>query len=120
MIYPLDEFVKYLNDRDISSEKITGFIKNLKNNLINNILYLPHFVTQFPNFEIPESIVRFDKITTLKTKQLSNFENIFFRDNNDGDVFFTLSNYGFYLLLFKLSVFFCRFKEGIDRNKIED
>lgn len=55
-----------------------------------------------------DAIVRFDYVVNCKKEFLNNFNIVESR-------IFTLSNYGLYLFLFKLSVHFTRMRENIDR-----
>lgn len=116
MIYPLDAYIKQLEGKNIEEERIKGVITDIKKNNINHILYLPE--VQNGDFTFPESIVRLDRITTLDAQSMQKYDPNFAYHDDNGDVLVTLQNYGFYLLLFKLSVSFSRFQEGIDRNTI--
>ena len=67
------------------------------------------------NVIIEDSFIRFDLNVTLPST-------IFEGDRYDvnykpqGDRLFTFTNYGFYLYLVKLSIHYCRFREGVFRN----
>lgn len=79
-------------------EKINSIIEQR----ITNIVYLPAIG------QMPDSIVLLDDIYQLKATQL---EELLKSDNKQ----FTLSQVGFYILLFKLSLHFCRFHENVAR-----
>ncbi|MFT5699808.1 MAG: hypothetical protein ACI8ZB_002674 [Desulforhopalus sp.] len=83
---------------------IKGHIGNIQKQLISHIFYLPkHDSLQ------NDSIVFFDRISNCPAESL---ESNGFTDNR----MFTLSNYGFYLFLFKISVHFTRIRESVDRS----
>ena len=113
-IFSLDEYILLLEDRKIGEEKIRSFVQTLKSNRISNLFYLP----EKKNGElviIKESFVRFDLNVTLPAVI---FESEHYSKDYapDGDRLFSFTNYGFYLFLIKLSIHFCRFREGVFRN----
>jgi hypothetical protein len=114
-IYALEEYLSLLKEKEISDFKIQSFLSNLKSNIISNLFYLPEKrVEDEVIFE--ESFVRFDTSVTLP---LSVFQgDIYNIDYSpEGDRLFSFSNYGFYLFLVKLSVHYCRFREGVFRSE---
>ncbi len=115
-IYPLEEFTEFLNKIDVSAEKISSFVSNVRKNIISTLFYLPE-IKNGKKVLLPESFIRFDQTTTLPIEFINNddrYNKEYVR--KDGDRIFTFSNYGFYLFVFKLSVHFCRFREGVFRN----
>lgn len=112
VVLSLTDFINYLISMKVHQQKIDNFIVDVKDNKINNILFLPSF--KGDGYDFPESIVRFDRITTIPMVMLTNYSKEYY---TAGDRLFSFSDYGIYLFLFKLSVFFCRFGEGIGRNK---
>lgn len=115
-IYPLKDFVKFLEESNISTDKISSFISNVRKNLISSIFYLPELKNR-DDILLPESFIRFDQTTTLPIEFINSderFNKEYLR--SEGDRLFSFSNYGFYLFIFKLSVHFCRFREGVFRN----
>lgn len=115
-IYPLKEFTEYLEATDVKKDKVSSFISNVRNNLISSIFYLPE-LKNGSEVLLPESFIRFDQTTTLPIEFINDngrFNKEYIR--NTGDRLFSFSNYGFYLFIFKLSVHFCRFREGVFRN----
>ncbi|MGC9353913.1 MAG: hypothetical protein ACP5D9_08750 [Mariniphaga sp.] len=114
-VFSLEEYISLLRKREISEKRIESFIENLKGNRISNLFYLPE-KKNGNNILLEESFVRFDMNVTLPVS-IFNGDNY---NNNyapDGDRLFSFSNYGFYLFLIKLSVHYCRFREGVFRNK---
>ncbi|MFD1553993.1 hypothetical protein DNU06_17245 [Putridiphycobacter roseus] len=110
-IFSLEEYISKLNEKKISENKIDSFLSNLKGNRISNLFYLPKI-----DKVMDESFIRFDVNVSLP---ISIFEGeTYDKDykSNGGDRLFSFSNYGFYLFLIKLSVHYCRFREGVFRN----
>jgi hypothetical protein len=104
-IINLQKFIKKIEIRKTASrEKISQFIQSLKKQRITQIFYLPK-----GGKLKQDSFIFFDKInscsnTNIKTSELKNIR------------LFSLSNYGLYLLLYKLSIHFSRIREGVDRG----
>lgn len=85
---------------------IENHIQSVKKQLITQILFLPKGC----NLQ-NESLVFLDRLNNCPVEQLN-------QTNNDSLKLFTLSNYGFYLFLIKISIHFTRVQEGIDRSEI--
>jgi hypothetical protein len=111
LVLSLDTFIEYLREKDVNAEKIQNFTADVKKNQVNNVFFLPSFERN--GYQFPDSIVRFDKISSIPLSKLTNYD---WDYHTKGDRLFSFSDYGFYLFLFKLSVFFCRFGEGTSRN----
>lgn len=113
-IYGLSEYLALLKNKGIVASKIETFKYNLKLNRISNLFYLPEkrFAKEVL---LDESFVRFDNSVTLPISifQGDTYESAYFPH---GDRLFSFSNYGFYLFLVKLSVHYCRFREGVFRG----
>lgn len=102
-IIPLEKYESILRTNNIMEKKIINHLSDIRKQKITSILYLP------ADCKIRESIVFLDKIY--------NIENQFINRNSLAEHrLFSLSDYGFYLLLFKLSVHFSRIKEGVNRG----
>ena len=114
-VYELSTYNEFLKQKGLDIQKIENHLKDLKANSISGIIYLPELRSGEQNKVVfPESIVRLDKVTTVPQSILKQY-NLDYKPI--GDKFFTLSNYGFYVFLFKLSVHLCRFSEKIDRDQ---
>ena len=103
---PLVKLEKYrflLQKNGINQENIRDAIDSVKAQKVYNALYLP---AEGPLEE--EYIIRFDDIHSMPITAHHN--------SHDKEKLFTLSNTGFYMLIFKLSVHFCRLQEGIRRK----
>lgn len=76
----------------------------VKRQEISSIFYLPK-----SGRLVNDSLVFLDKVISCDAK--------YFKDLNlEKSRIFTLSDYGFYLFLFKLSIHFTRIREGVDRG----
>lgn len=113
ILLDFNEYLDELKEVGISNEKIQSFKSNLKENRISNLMYLPELIKNGEKV-LPESIVRFDKVVSVPSTVIN--KNYTKSYCPIGDKLFTLSNYGFYLLLLKLSIHYCRFREGVFRD----
>lgn len=82
--------------------KINSHIESIKLQKISQILFLPS------NGVICDSIVFLDRIFNIKNDHIK-------RNELKTKRLFSLSNYGFYVFLFKISVHFTRVQEKVDR-----
>lgn len=87
-----------------TSERINAHISDVKKQFVTNIFYLP-YTQGLGN----ESIVFLDAIINCPLDELS-------LDNISTNRLFSLSDYGFYMLLIKLSIHFTRVREGVSRG----
>jgi hypothetical protein len=102
-IIKLSKFVELLRENGIEQDKIDNHISTIKKQYVTQIFYLPA-----GGGISEESLVFFDKI--------NNCENMIEQEHIRDLRIFSLSNYGFYLLLLKISVHFTRIQEKVDRN----
>lgn len=85
-------------------QSIEGHIQGIRAQTVTQFFYLP------PSPALPnESFVRLDRLFSIPTDEIP-------ADSIPERRIFTLSNYGFYVLLFKLSLHFTRIQDSIDRN----
>ncbi|HEB1330527.1 TPA: hypothetical protein RY392_003994 [Escherichia albertii] len=98
----LSKFEAILLSNGVSKTSIDSKIDAIRKQLITNIFYLP----ESDNLE--ECIVFLDDVYQLPTEELQKLL-------NDKCKAITLSQVGFYILLFKISIHFCRFHENIQR-----
>jgi hypothetical protein len=102
-ILKLDFIIDQLKDSGEDNSRIENFMLQLKKQRITNLLYLPKGFGM-----ADESVVFLDKINSCGNP---------LEDKNVKDMrVLCLSDYGFYLLLFKLSVHFTRIQERVERN----
>ncbi|WP_411728708.1 hypothetical protein [Methyloglobulus sp.] len=101
-IVPLSAYSATLEKGGISSEKIQQKILAIKAQQITTIFYLP-----VGDGLDKDHIVLLDDIHTIPAKA--------FEQETEKSKQFTLSLFGFYLFVFKLSVHFCRLHEGVNR-----
>jgi hypothetical protein len=103
-IVKLDSYIQVLEKKEVRQEKIEQHLKSLKQQAITQILYLPSYGEVFS-----ESIVFLDKIFNIPSSYI-NLEKI-----TDQRIL-TLSDYGSYMFLFKLSLHFTRIQDRVDRR----
>ncbi|HSW60221.1 MAG TPA: hypothetical protein VLJ60_05445 [bacterium] len=94
-------FKKFPNERD----SISSILESIKKQMVTNILFLP----AYQNGLKYDGIVFFDKIIS------SNAEIISIGQIPEKRLF-SLSDYGFYVFLFKLSIHFTRIQENVSRS----
>ena len=106
MFAPIIEVAKYtetLMNRGVNPDIIDDHLKSIRKQSVTSILFLPR------NSRIQESIVFLDRIMNIDNSYIC-------RDQLQSQRLFTLSDYGFYMLLFKLSVHFSRIQERVNRG----
>lgn len=104
-IIDLDKYRELLiANKKYKEETINSHLDEIKKQKITQIFYLP------PSSDIPEErIIFFDRICSCDSRYID-------RDNVSAIRLFSLSQYGFYLFLYKLSIHFTRIHEGVDRK----
>jgi len=95
----LDKYIGVLSGSGLDPDKIQNKISSIKEQKVTNIFFLPK-----NNSLNADHIALLSDLYTIPLSSL-----------NKGVKLFTLSQVGFYLFLFKLSVHFCRFHENINR-----
>ena len=93
-----------LKNSQQSKESVRGHIDSIKRQEATQFFYFP----RGGNLE-NDSIIDFSLICSCTNKSIA-------RESLRQKRLFSLSNYGFYLLLFKMSIHFCRMGENIDRR----
>ncbi|WP_124295811.1 hypothetical protein [Acetobacter pasteurianus] len=99
----LNKYQEVLKKAQLPEEKIQQKISAIRSQKITNIFFLPA-----GRWGTDDYIIRFDDIYSMLVKD--------FHENQECEKIFTLSNTGFYMLLLKLSIHFCRFQEKVDRK----
>lgn len=105
-IFSLDKY-KSLLEKSLTAEAVEGHLRSVRNQEITQIFYLPYH----PDID-GESIVFFDRINNLDRRFIA-------ADQIPETRLFTLSDYGFYLFLIKLSIHFTRMGEKVERGATE-
>lgn len=95
---------KYVDTGKKSMRSIETHIEDIKKQNISQIFYLP----KGGNL-INESMVFFDRVNNLPSDYLA-------RNDIAKNRVFSLSDYGFYIFLFKLSIHFSRIRENVRRS----
>lgn len=85
-----------------TKESIENHILDIKRQAITQIFYLPQS-------DFPESVVFFDRLISIPNQEID-------RKTLETRRMFSLSQYGHYVFLFKISIHFTRLIEGVDRS----
>lgn len=103
-IIKLSKFADLLRDNGVEQDKIDNYISTIKKQYVTQIFYLP----AGGGLE-EESLVFLDKI--------NNSQNVIEPEHIADLRLFSFSDYGFYLLLLKISIHFTRIQEKVARNE---
>ena len=98
----LERLVKGLYQK-FPEDKVSNYISSLKKQQITNAFYLPK------SKDLREAVVFFDYTNSFDIGFIN-------RDSLKERRLISLSNYGFYILLLKLSIHFTRIQEKVQRN----
>jgi hypothetical protein len=101
----MDSYIDSLKDGGFSKERILTIINNLKTQSYSNIFYMPPNPVNMNEYLILLDNIFWQPSSMLKAK---------LKDINK-ERFLSLDNFGFYLLITKISYHFCRVPEEIDR-----
>jgi hypothetical protein len=99
-------FAEHVQKGCKTKKSIESHLKDIRKQYISHIFYLPKGGT-LRN----ESIVFLDRLNNCSTSMLTS-------EQISTQRIFSLSDYGFYLFLFKLSVHFTRIREGVCRTQV--
>lgn len=102
-IIKLSRYQSVINQHCDNICKIENHIADLKQQKITQIMYLP------ATGKMEESVVLLDRIFSINNKFVN-------RSKLKDIRFFSFSDYGFYLFVFKLSVHFSRIQEKVNRG----
>lgn len=102
-IMDLQRYVENLQINNIREDAINNHITDIRKQAVTSILFLPS------NSKMQDSIVFLNRIMSVDNSYIS-------REELNSKRLFSLSDYGFYLLLFKLSVHFSRIQEKVNRG----
>jgi hypothetical protein len=106
-IFKLSKYRKLLEKKDNLLEvNIEQHITSIREQRISSIFYLPKF-----DGILEESIVFLDRVINSSIEQVT-------LESLDDERLFTLSDFGFYVLLFKISVHFSRIRENVERRSM--
>ncbi|MGO3690549.1 MAG: hypothetical protein ACTJF0_08835 [Psychroflexus halocasei] len=95
-----------LKNTSKTKEQVDNYIEHIKRQKVTNIFYLPK-----KHKDSEEYIVMFDRVMSIPNKTID-------RNKLDKKRMFTLSDYGIYLFIFKLSVHFNRFQDKVERKSL--
>ena len=102
-IMDLQKYVEGLQVRNIQEDIIKNHIIDIRKQAITSMMFLPS------NSKMSDSIVFLNRIMSVDNSYIS-------REEMNSKRLFSLSDYGFYMLLFKLSVHFSRIQEKVNRG----
>ena len=103
-----DKYAAMLEKSSISASRLVNHLTDIKAQKVSQILYLP----KGGKMDY-EGIVFFDRAISLPlTSEIV--------ESKCADKLFTLSNFGLYLFLLKMSIHFTRIQERINRTTGED
>lgn len=106
-IFSLDKYkLILLKNSKKSKEQIVDHINAIKRQEITQIFFLPKF-----DGKLEESIVFFDRVNNMPNTLIE-------RDKITTNRIFTLSDYGAYLFLLKLSIHFTRVQDKVERKSL--
>jgi len=106
---PLIDFNEYISDLATSGyekEKLEQFIQTVKAQLVTNLFYLPLF-----HKDNKEYVVFLDNVFWFPAIELNSYI-----DNIQDNRITSLSHFGYYLFILKLSYHLCRLPEQCDRE----
>jgi len=104
-IFSLRKYKKIIESEGIyTADKLNDHISSIKKQRVSQIFYLPEI-----HENLSESIVFLDRIISCNNETIE-------REGITERRVFTLSDYGLYLFLFKLSVHFTRIQERVERG----
>ena len=101
-IVPLERVITLLRDLGKTPEQVDGIVTSIRRQTTSNIFYLPD-----SQFGAGENVIFMDDI---HSHPLTDFM------QSERSQLFRLNQYGFYILLLKLSIHFSRFNEGVARS----
>jgi hypothetical protein len=104
-IFKLHKYIDILSKKNvyINTNDLSNHIKDIRDQKITQMFYLP----QYRDFE--ESYILLDRIISIANDSYD-------RSTLKNHRLFSLSQYGHYLFLYKLSMHFTRFHEKVDRG----
>lgn len=104
-ILQLSKYTHILEKYGATAEKIKNHIADVKAQKVSSMFYLPS------TGDMDESVVFLDRILHVSQKYVD-------RNSVDNRRLFSLSDYGFYLFVFKISMHLSRIREGVNRGSL--
>jgi len=101
-IVKLSNYAQLLNRSGLAKEQVDSKLQAIREQKITTLFYLPPY-----GDSDEEYITMLDDLRSVPVNQLEKSTN--------SSKMFTLSMYGFYLFVFKISIHFCRFHEEVAR-----
>ena len=101
----LNKYKEILLKSGEEEQKVDSHINSIREQRLAQIFYLPSGTVIEE-----ESLVFFNKTVSCDS-------DFIFQEEKNKNKLFSLSNYGIYLFIFKLSIYLTRLNEGLDRDK---
>jgi hypothetical protein len=101
----LASYVKFLEESGLDRSRIAAKVGSIKSQQTTSMFYLPAGA-----FLQHDYVIRLDEAQSMPVSLHTN--------NPEREKLFTLSNTGFYMLVLKLSIHFCRLQEKVNRRPI--
>lgn len=105
LMLELDKYLNLLRTNGKDEDFIKNFVNDIKRQSVTSIFYLPKAHDLDKDY-----IALMDHVGSCPTSLLENTKT----------KLFSLSNYGFYMFLLKLSIHFTRVRDGIDRSDVNE
>lgn len=103
-IFNFEKYIRIIRRQGIyEKERLDQHIRDIKGQRCTQIFFLPSYG------DFPESIAFLDKVVSIGNHKYP-------RDKLSENRLFSLSQYGHYLFLYKLSIHFLRFNEKVNRT----
>ena len=103
----LDSYREILIQETQDIKRVDQHLNDVRHQRISSFFYFPKDISSGVT---DDSLVSFDEIFTLPIKN--------FPELPEKSKIFRLSDFGFYMFIFKLSYHFCRLHEGVDRSNV--
>lgn len=104
-IFLLKNYINLLEQYGVTAEKIKNHISNVKAQKVSSMFYLPS------TGDMEEAIVFLDRILHVSQKYVD-------RNTVEKRRLFSLSDYGFYLFVYKMSIHLSRIRESVNRGSL--
>jgi hypothetical protein len=100
----LSKYINLLEKKNVLKSKIESHLQDIKSQRITQIMFFPKGKDLDDDY-----IAFFERVNHIKNDFIK-------RETLEQTRLFSLSNFGFYLLLIKLSIHYTRIREGVDRK----
>lgn len=109
--FKLKDFLDYLQDKGTKPQRIKEISNSIKRQDYSNLFYMPP-----KNSDENEYIIFFDRVTWFPIKELE----IYKSQNFNETLISTLSHFGHYLMIVKMTYHLCRVPEENERERADN